>query len=279
MEVAEEVAKEKRDLELYKLVVYYYAEFFGISKLHEFEEFARKFETKGLLHVADLYSLLGYPEKALEIYEGVLAEEKRPEIVGEVYYSIAAIYEELQEYEKAIEFIRKAIEEFKAANAKRKELQARVYEGYLLYESGDKVKAKEILAKLLAEVEDKELIAQIHLAFEEMFEDEENYEAAFHECLYAMINSKDSDFFEIAFDGLVDLIWQAIIDDSFEEIYNSMPMFKVAFPELSDFFEGVRLIALYKDGKAGREDVSAILDRIKDERLLSILEFLGEAEL
>lgn len=253
--------------------------FFGISKLHEFEEFARKFETKGLLHVADLYSLLGYPEKALEIYEGVLAEEKRPEIVGEVYYSIAAIYEELQEYEKAIEFIRKAIEEFKAANAKRKELQARVYEGYLLYESGDKVKAKEILAKLLAEVEDKELIAQIHLAFEEMFEDEENYEAAFHECLYAMINSKDSDFFEIAFDGLVDLIWQAIIDDSFEEIYNSMPMFKVAFPELSDFFEGVRLIALYKDGKAGREDVSAILDRIKDERLLSILEFLGEAEL
>lgn len=28
LEVAEEVAKEKRDLELYKLVVYYYAEFF-----------------------------------------------------------------------------------------------------------------------------------------------------------------------------------------------------------------------------------------------------------
>lgn len=57
-----------------------------------------------------------------------------------------------------------------------------------------------------------------------------------------------------------------------------MPMFKVAIPSLKDFFEGVRRIAMYREGKIGREEVSEILMKVKDERLVSILEFLGEAE-
>lgn len=55
-------------------------------------------------------------------------------------------------------------------------------------------------------------------------------------------------------------------------------MFKVAIPSLKDFFEGVRRIAMYREGKIGREEVSEILMKVKDERLVSILEFLGEAE-
>jgi len=74
------------------------------------------------------------------------------------------------------------------------------------------------------------------------------------------------------------IIWELILEDKFEEIYKSMPMFKVAIPSLKDFFEGVRRIAMYREGKIGREEVSEILMKVKDERLVSILEFLGEAE-
>ena len=35
---------------------------------------------------------------------------------------------------------------------------------------------------------------------------------------------------------------------------------------------------MYREGKIGREEVSEILMKVKDERLVSILEFLGEAE-
>ncbi|MFA4641203.1 tetratricopeptide repeat protein [Pyrococcus kukulkanii] len=279
LEIAEKKAKEYEDLELYKIVVYYYAEFFGIDKLAEFEELARRKEFEGLMELADLYSLLGFPEKALEIYREILENETDPEKLGEAYFGIATIHEELQEYDKALEVIKKAIESLEKSSNREKLLRAKIYEGYLTFEAGDKVKAKEKLAKLLPEVPEGELKSQVHLAFEEIFEDEENYEAAMQECLYALLEAKGTDFFEVAFDGLIDLIWQLMLEDDFEEIYNSMPMFKAAIPEFEDFFEGVRRIALYKDGKVGREEVSEIITKVKDERLVSILEFLGEAEL
>ncbi|AMM53110.1 tetratricopeptide repeat protein [Pyrococcus kukulkanii] len=279
LEIAEKKAKEYEDLELYKIVVYYYAEFFGIDKLAEFEELARRKEFEGLMELADLYSLLGFPEKALEIYREILEKETDPEKLGEAYFGIATIHEELQEYNKALEVIKKAIESLEKSSNREKLLRAKIYEGYLTFEAGDKVKAKEKLAKLLPEVPEGELKSQVHLAFEEIFEDEENYEAAMQECLYALLEAKGTDFFEVAFDGLIDLIWQLMLEDDFEEIYNSMPMFKAAIPEFEDFFEGVRRIALYKDGKVGREEVSEIITKVKDERLVSILEFLGEAEL
>ncbi|MFA4662800.1 tetratricopeptide repeat protein [Pyrococcus kukulkanii] len=279
LEIAEKKAKEYEDLELYKIVVYYYAEFFGIDKLAEFEELARRKEFEGLMELADLYSLLGFPEKALEIYREILEKETDPEKLGEAYFGIATIHEELQEYDKALEVIKKAIESLEKSSNREKLLRAKIYEGYLTFEAGDKVKAKEKLAKLLPEVPEGELKSQVHLAFEEIFEDEENYEAAMQECLYALLEAKGTDFFEVAFDGLIDLIWQLMLEDDFEEIYNSMPMFKAAIPEFEDFFEGVRRIALYKDGKVGREEVSEIITKVKDERLVSILEFLGEAEL
>ena len=279
LEVAEEKAREYEDLELYKIVTYYYAEFLGIDKLVEFEEFARKKGFEGLMELADLYDLLGFPEKALETYREILENERDPEKLGEAYFGIATVHEELQEYDKALEMIKKAIENLEKSNNREKLLRAKIYEGYLIFEAGEKVKAKEKLARLLPEVPRGELKAQIHLAFEEIFEDEENYEAAMQECLYALLEARGTDFFEIAFDSLVDLIWQLMLEDDFEEIYNSMPMFKAAIPEFEGFFEGVRRIALYKDGKIGREDVSEIITKVKDERLASILEFLGEAEL
>ncbi|ASJ15857.1 hypothetical protein A3L04_01590 [Thermococcus chitonophagus] len=279
LEVAERKAREYEDLELYKIVVYYYAEFLGVDKIAEFEDLARKKGFEGLLELADLYSLLGFPEKALDIYREAIEEETDPEKLGEAYFGIATIHEELQEYDKALEVIKKAIENLEKANNREKLLRAKIYEGYLTFEAGDKVKAKERLARLLPEVPKGELKSQIHLAFEEIFEDEENYEAAMQECLYALLEAKGTDFFDVAFDGLIDLIWQLMLEDDFEEIYNSMPMFKAAIPEFEDFFEGVRRIALYKDGKVGREEVSEIITKVKDERLVSILEFLGEAEL
>ncbi|AFK21856.1 lipopolysaccharide assembly protein LapB [Pyrococcus sp. ST04] len=279
LEMVEELAKKTNNIDLYKNVVYYYAEFFGIDKITEFEELAKKAGFEGLLQLADLYALLGFPEKALEVYRDLTKEIEDPEKLGEVYYGMATVHEELQEYEKALELMKKAIEEFRKANNKEKMLQAEIYEAYLTFEAGDKVMAKEKLARLLPETPSGELKAQIHLAFEEIFEDEENYEAAIQECLYAMLEAKGSDFFEVAFDGLIDVIWQLMLEDEFEEIYNNMPMFKAAFPELGDFFEGVRRIALYKDGKIGREEVSEIILKVKDERLVSLLEFLGEAEL
>jgi len=127
-------------------------------------------------------------------------------------------------------------------------------------------------------VTNREIKAQIHLVFKEIFEDEENYEAAIQESLYSLIEGIDTEVFDLAFDGLIDLIWELILEDKFEEIYKSMPMFKVAIPSLKDFFEGVRRIAMYREGKIGREEVSEILMKVKDERLVSILEFLGEAE-
>ncbi|HIP89445.1 MAG TPA: hypothetical protein EYH24_05900, partial [Thermococcus paralvinellae] len=79
--------------------------------------------------------------------------------------------------------------------------------------------------------------------------------------------------------ALIDVIWQLMIEDEFEIIYNNIDMFANAIPELKDFFEGVKAIALFKDGKVGREEVSEAVLKVKDRRLLDLLEFLAEAEL
>ncbi|AEC51619.1 hypothetical protein PNA2_0703 [Pyrococcus sp. NA2] len=279
LEIGEKIGKEKGDLELLKLVTYYYAEFFGIDKLKEFENVAKEKGFDGLLHLADLYSLLGYPEKALDIYRELLKKESDPERRGEVYYGIATVHEDLQEYDKARDAIEKAVKAFKDSGNEEKLQQAEVYYAYITFEAGDKVKAKEILAGMLPRVKDRNIRAQIHIVFKEIFEDDENYEAAIQEALYSLVESEDDEVFEVAFDGLIDLLWQLILDDKYEEIYLNMPMFKAALPNLQEFFEGVRRIALYRAGKIGREEVSEMIMKIKDERLVSILEFLGEAEL
>jgi len=48
---------------------------------------------------------------------------------------------------------------------------------------------------------------------------------------------------------------------------------------MGEFFEGIKAVALYKDGKIGREEVSEYITKIDDRRLLDLLEFLSEAEL
>ncbi|CAB49090.1 tetratricopeptide repeat protein [Pyrococcus abyssi] len=279
LEVAEKVAREKGDVELLKMVTYYYAEFFGIDKLKEFEEFAKGKGKEGLFQLADLYSLLGYPERALQIYRDLLEGEEDNETIGEIYYGIATIHDELQEYEKALDAIEKAVDAFKKCGCREKLEQAELYLAYITFENGKIEEAKETLGKLLAETEDSEIKAQVHLVFKEIFEDEENYEAAIHEALYSLLEGGRGEVFDVAFDGFIDLMWQLILEDKFDEIASNMPMFKAALPELGDFFEGIRRIALYRKGEIGREDVSEIIMKIKDERLVSILEFLGEAEL
>ncbi|RLF79306.1 hypothetical protein DRN32_05270, partial [Thermococci archaeon] len=157
--------------------------------------------------------------------------------------------------------------------------QIRVYKAYITFEMGKIAEAKAKLAELLSQDLDSRLKSQIHLIFEEIFEDEDNYEAALHECLYAMLHGKGSEYFDIAFDALIDVLWQMMLEDRFEDIYNNMDMFAKAFPEMKEFFEGVKAVALYKDGKVGREEVSGYIAKIKDRRLLNLLEFLSEAEL
>lgn len=159
LEVAESVAKEKEDIELLKLVVYYYAEFFGIDKLEEFEGIAKEKGYEGLMHLADLYSLLGYPEKALDIYRELLKTDliKEKEHIGEIYYGIATIHDELQEYDKALEAINEAVKAFKESNNVEKLHQAEVYRAYITFENGDRDKAKEILAGLLPHVTNREI--------------------------------------------------------------------------------------------------------------------------
>ncbi|AEH25301.1 tetratricopeptide repeat protein [Pyrococcus yayanosii] len=282
LEKAEELAKKSEDYELYKLVLYYYAEVFGIDKLEDFEKLAEKdgFEVK--FHLADLHFLLGNPEKALEIYRGLIEEEAsrgNRENLAKVYYNMALIHEELHEYEKALELLKKAEEILEELGAEEDLLHVKIYEGYVTFELGKVDEAKAMLAALLPRVKTPALRAQLHLAFEEIFEEEDNYEAALQECLYALVESKETEQFEVAFDALIDVVWQLILEDDFELVYRNMPMFAAALPEIKDFFEGIKAIALYKAGKVGREEVTGVLMRVKDRRLLDILEFLGEAEL
>lgn len=284
LEKAEKLALECKDFELYKLVVYYYLEFFEIDKVTEFEKIAERentFEAK--YHLADLYFLIGNLEKSLDLYRQLLEEETEKgnrENIAKVYYSMALIHEELMEYDRALELMKKAEEILEELEKEEDVLHIRIYKAYITFENGDIPKAKAELASVLPKVLDKpQLKAQVHLVFEEIFEEQDNYEAALQECLYAMIEAKEGEYFDIAFDALIDVIWQLMIEDEFEIIYNNIDMFANAIPELKDFFEGVKAIALFKDGKVGREEVSEAVLKVKDRRLLDLLEFLAEAEL
>ncbi|MDK2854395.1 MAG: hypothetical protein PWP49_1752 [Thermococcaceae archaeon] len=189
------------------------------------------------------------------------------------------IHEELLEYEKALELMDKAEKALEELGKEEDVKQIRIYKAYITFEMGETAKAKAELAELLSQNLDDRLKSQIHLVFEEIFEDEDNYEAALHECLYAMLCGRGSEYFDVAFDALIDVVWQMMLEDRFEEIYNNIDMFARAFPEMKEFFEGVKAVALYKDGKIGREEVSEYITKIKDRRLLDLLEFLSEAEL
>ncbi|AEK72725.1 hypothetical protein GQS_04120 [Thermococcus sp. 4557] len=284
LEKAEKLALECRDFELYKLTVYYFSELLGIDKLSEFEKLVEEedtFEVK--FELADLYYLIGELEKSLELYRALLEEETEKGNKGniaKIYYAMALIHEELQEYEKAIELMEKAEEIHRELGNEDEVLRVAIHKAYVLFESGETYEAKAMLAGLLPKVlNKKDLLVEIHLSFEEIFEEDENYEAALQECLYALIHARGSDYEDIAFGSLMDVLWQLMLEDDFETVYLHMDMFARALPELADFFEAVKAIALYKDGKIEGEEASKALEKVKDPRLLDLLELLGEAEL
>ncbi|WP_297461383.1 tetratricopeptide repeat protein [Thermococcus sp.] len=284
LEKAEKLALECEDYELYKIVVYYFHELLGINKVPEFEKLAEEkdtFEVK--YHLADLYYLIGELEKSLELYRALLEEEAAKghlEHVGKIYYAMAMIYEELQEYDKALELMKKAEEAFESLGNEEELLRVRIHRAYVMFEAGHPYEAKAMLAGLLPKVLDKkDLHVEVHLSFEEIFEDDENYDAALQECLYAMIHAKGTDYEDIAFGSLMDVLWQLFLDDEFETVYLNIDMFAEAFPDMRNFFEAVKAIALYKDGKMDAEEVSKYLEKVTDERQIELLELLGEAEL
>ncbi len=281
---AEALALECNDLELYKLVVYYYHELLGVDKISEFKKMAEEegdFEVK--FELADLYYLIGELEKSLELHRSLLDEETKKghkTNIAKVYYNMALIHEELQEFEKAKELMEKAEGIYRELGDEKEFLHVAVYKAYVTFEMGETYKAKAMLAGLLPKVlDDKRLLSELHLSYEEIFEEDDNYEAALQECLYAMAHAKGTEYYDVAFDALIDVIWQLFLDDDFETVYSNMDMFTGAFPELGDFFNGVKALALYKDGKMKEERLSRTIGKIKDQRFLDLLELLGEAEL
>ena len=284
LEKAEKLARECNDLELYKIVVYYFHELLEIDKVAEFEALAEELDTfDAKFQLADLYYLIGDLEKSLAMYRGLLEEETEKgnkENIAKIYYSMAMIHEELQEYEKAIELLEKAEEIYQELNREEELLRIRIHRAYTIFENGDSYRAKAMVAEVLPKIAgNKELLVEAHLTFEEIFEEDENYEAALQECLYAMLNARGTDYDEIAFGSLMDVLWQLFLDDDFETVYLNVDMFASAFPELRDFFEAVKAIAMYKEGKMGEEEVSKYIEKVAEQRLIDLLELLGEAEL
>ncbi|WP_297550902.1 hypothetical protein [Thermococcus sp.] len=284
LEKAEKLAKECKDWELYKLVLYYYHEILNEDRISEFEKLAKEsddFELK--FHLADLYYLIGELEKSLELFRALLEEEVAKgnvEHAAKIYYSMAMIHEELQEYEKALELIEKAKELYEKLGDERELLRIEIYRGYITFEAGDTYKGKAIIAGVLPKaLNDNELLVEAHLSFEEIFEEEENYDAALQECLYALIRAKGTDYEDIAFGSLMDVLWQLFLDDDFETVYLNVDMFINAFPDMKEFFEAVKALALFKDGKIEEEEAKKAIEKVKDPRLLEMLELLGEAEL
>jgi len=265
-------------------VLYYYHEILNEDKISEFEELAEEsddFELK--FHLADLYYLIGELEKSLELFRALLEEEVAKgnvEHAARIYYSMATIYEELQEYERALELIEKAEELYKELGDERELLRIEIHRGYITFEAGDKYGGKAIIAGVLPKIlDDNELLVEAHLAFEEIFEDDENYEAALQECLYALIRARGTDYEEIAFGSLMDVLWQLFLEDNFETVYLNIDTFINAFPDMKDFFEAVKALALFKDGKIEMEEARKAIEKVNDPRLLEFLELLGEAEL
>ena len=284
LEKAEKLAKECKDWELYKLVLYYYHEILNEDRISEFEKLAKEsddFELK--FHLADLYYLIGELEKSLELFRALLEEEVAKgnvEHAAKIYYSMAMIHEELQEYEKALELIEKAKELYEKLGDERELLRIEIYRGYITFEAGDTYKGKAIIAGVLPKaLNDNELLVEAHLSFEEIFEEEENYDAALQECLYALIRAKGTDYEDIAFGSLMDVLWQLFLDDDFETVYLNVDTFINAFPDMKEFFEAVKALALFKDGKIEEEEAKKAIEKVKDPRLLEMLELLGEAEL
>jgi tetratricopeptide (TPR) repeat protein len=195
---------------------------------------------------------------------------------------MALIREELQDYEKAYELLEQAEENYEKLGEGEKLLHVRVYKAYVRFEMGETYEAKAMLASLLPEameLQNGRLLAEIHMSFEEIFEEDDDYEAALQECLYALLWARGTEYYDVAFDALVDVLWQLFLDDDFEMVYNNVPMFRDALPDLADFFEGVRYLALYKDGRVEESKLGEIVEKVKDKRLVDLLQFLGEAEL
>jgi len=284
LEKAEELAKECRDPELYKIVVYYFHEILEIDRIEAFENFVYEEDTfEAKFQLADLYYLIGDLEKSLAMYRGLLEEETEKgnlENIGKVYHNMAMIHEELQEYEKALELLKKAEEIYRELGDEEELLKLRIHRAYVTFEAGDTYPAKAMVAEVLPKVLDKkELLVEAHLTFEEIFEEDENYDAALQECLYAMIHAKGTEYEDIAFGSLMDVLWQLFLDDDFERVYLNIDMFSNAFPDMKAFFDAVKAIALYKDGKIKEEEASKAIEKVSDESQLELLELLGEAEL
>ncbi|NJE06287.1 tetratricopeptide repeat protein [Thermococcus sp. M36] len=283
LERAEKLALECKDPELYKLIVYYFHALLDVDKISEFEKLAEEMDTfEAKFNLADLYYLIGELEKSLELYRALLEEETargRKENVAKVYYNMALIHEEIQEYEKALELLEKAEEVYRELEDEGELLHIAVYKAYVTFEAGEPYRAKAMLAGLLPKVMgNSRLMSEIHLSFEEIFEEDENYDAALQECLYALMSARGMEYWDIAFDALIDVIWQLMLEDDFETVYLNMDMFASAMPELADFFEAIKAVALYKDGKIDAEEASRAVEKVKDRRLIDLLEFLGEAE-
>lgn len=282
---AEKLAVECKHFELYKLVVYFYLEFLEEDRIGEFEALVKKEDTfEAKFHLADLYALIGELEKALDLYTQILEEETEKgnrENIAKIYYNMGLIHEEFTEYDKAIDLMEKAAEIFEELEREEDYLHTLVYIAYLKFEKGEISEAKAEIAELLPKLTDKPTIrSQAHLVVEEIFEDKDNYEAALQECLYAMIEGKRGEYLDVVFEALVDVIWQLMIEDEFETIYNNMDMFiRVSEDtEMKQFFEGIKAVALFKDGKIEEDEVKHAISSVKNRRLFNLLELLAEAE-
>jgi len=109
----------------------------------QYEDDGKK-KCKGSLEVADIFVLIGELKKALDYVKG-LEKECVKYLPGEYYYSLAKIYEEIGEYEKALDMVDKALEYVE----EEREYEYILLKGWILKLLGRTDEAKILLESLL----------------------------------------------------------------------------------------------------------------------------------
>jgi len=104
----------------------------------------KKKKCKACLEMANVFVIIGDLKKALEYVKG-LREECGKYLPGDYYYALAEIYEEIGEYEKALDMINKALE----FADEEKEYEYILLKGWIVKHSGGVDEAKMILESLL----------------------------------------------------------------------------------------------------------------------------------
>jgi len=239
---------------------------------------------EALYHLAEAYEHFGFPEEAVRSYEELLKMEEDELERALTLAHMALAYEEMNELEKAIDFMEKAKGAFEKLKDETNYLVSLVDLAHFYYGAGMDEKAEEYIKEVLKSPRGTEIDVNALLVESEIYAGRGEYKRAFGNISKAMLQAleaEDENLFLFAFDTLLNFLDEMFAEKEFRGIYENVGILVEAFEDLNkdygNFFKALGELARFKEGQEDAKGrFEEVYSSIEDEELREILDEFKE---